>query len=591
MTIGILALCLLLAPAARGQETPGNEFRGWIVQTLHVRGVDESLAASLKSGLALSERRAIYKTRRVAFYPALLQEDLRRARLFLARHGFPYATVEPVFQPIERGQSLRVVLAVTPGPRVAITGVTTRGVPDDLSYRSPLTTATRFSDAALGSAVDHLLAALRSAGYARASVGSAVEWSDSTHVSVTLNAEPGSVYHFADVRVTGTEPDLAQLVRKSAGISPGQRYTPAAVDGVRTNLRALDLFRQVRVSTVEAGGEDLDVKADLMARRPRTIEAGVGYWSDDLLRGRFRWEHRNLFKGGRGVDFEVGASKFLQSARVSTWWPAVVGARTRASLSVSGERQDEDSYELLRVGGGVGLTYRFSLRASARWGVNVNQVDVERTTRDPTAFVEEGGLLTIFSFRISRNSANDRVYPDGGTVVWLNAEMAPPGPLSGTHFYLLEASFTRYRGLAERIVLASRINVGVARPLGGSVDLLPDKRFYAGGSTSMRGFRRHKLGPLDSEGSALGGELKAVGGVELRFPLVWRFDAAAFLDVGQVWRRRSDVDAEDVEVAVGPGIMVRTPVGPIRADWGFRVTDEVPDQPGSAFHIAIGNPF
>ena len=47
---------------------------------------------------------------------------------------------------------------------------------------------------------------------------------------------------------------------------------------------------------------------------------------------------------------------------------------------------------------------------------------------------------------------------------------------------------------------------------------------------------------------------------------------------------------EDLEPAVGPGLWIQSPVGPIRIDYGFRLRDDG-DEPSSVFHFMIGNPF
>ncbi len=107
----------------------------------------------------------------------------------------------------------------------------------------------------------------------------------------------------------------------------------------------------------------------------------------------------------------------------------------------------------------------------------------------------------------------------------------------------------------------------------------------------MRGFKRRKLGPLDEDGASLGGEAKVEGALELRFPIVGRVSGAAFLDVGQAWARRRDVHLEDLEVAIGPGLIVNTPVGPARADLGYRLTSYDNSQPKSVVHFSIGHPF
>jgi outer membrane protein insertion porin family len=67
------------------------------------------------------------------------------------------------------------------------------------------------------------------------------------------------------------------------------------------------------------------------------------------------------------------------------------------------------------------------------------------------------------------------------------------------------------------------------------------------------------------------------------------FEGAVFLDVGQVWKMADHVKLSDLEPAIGPALMVNTPVGPIRVDYGFRLKDSG-SQPDQVFHFAIGHP-
>ena len=104
----------------------------------------------------------------------------------------------------------------------------------------------------------------------------------------------------------------------------------------------------------------------------------------------------------------------------------------------------------------------------------------------------------------------------------------------------------------------------------------------------MRGFDRRKLGPLDLAGNPLGGNSKMEASLEYRFPLPWRFRGTIFVDTGQVWTRAPDLSQRKIEVAVGPGLWIDTPIGPIRGDIGFRLTDWEESQPEYVFHFSIG---
>ena len=66
---------------------------------------------------------------------------------------------------------------------------------------------------------------------------------------------------------------------------------------------------------------------------------------------------------------------------------------------------------------------------------------------------------------------------------------------------------------------------------------------------------------------------------------------AVFIDAGQVWRKASDVSFNEIEVAVGPGIWVMTPVGPMRFDVGYRLTMYDENEPRVAYHFAVGTAF
>jgi translocation and assembly module TamA len=83
--------------------------------------------------------------------------------------------------------------------------------------------------------------------------------------------------------------------------------------------------------------------------------------------------------------------------------------------------------------------------------------------------------------------------------------------------------------------------------------------------------------------------VKALAGFEARVILPYNFGVVAFLDAGQIWTRRDDIDWSDIELAVGPGIRYYTLVGPVSADVGFLLTH--PSGFEYTFHISIGQAF
>lgn len=68
-----------------------------------------------------------------------------------------------------------------------------------------------------------------------------------------------------------------------------------------------------------------------------------------------------------------------------------------------------------------------------------------------------------------------------------------------------------------------------------------------------------------------------------------------FVDAGNVFRRVSDLDLGALRPSAGFGFRYKSPVGPVRVDFGFRLTSRrgVPDEsePKYAIHFSIGQAF
>jgi len=448
-------------------------------------------------------------------------------------------------------------------------------------------------DGDIEATVSSLTLILEESGYARAKVEPRLEWRDSTQVDVFFHATPGPIYYFGEITTSGADEDVVPLVERVFAAHRGERYDPRALNDSEKNLRIQGLFRQIRLDLRESAPDTLAITANLSMREPRRIEMGVRYWTDDQLDVAFKWTHRNLFKCGRGGSITVTASTFLQRAEFTAWWPAVVLARSRLSATVGTRRENEDSYEQTTTGLDAALAYEWSLRTKTRWGAIISNVYVTEKTPDPNAITEQDGLLAALTFSWEQDRTDSPIVATRGTSIRIDAEWAPDAELTDYHYVRIEPSFSAYAGVprAENAVLALRLTAGLAEPRGSSTDILPSKRFFSGGASSMRGFNRRKLGPLDSAGAPLGGEAKFEGSVELRFPLFWRFRGTGFVDAGQVWPTRADITTDNIEVAVGPGLWIDTPIGPIRSDLGFRLTDYDTTQPRWVFHFSVGPAF
>ena len=576
---------LLLAIPAYGAPRVGDEYRGWTISSLEVFGGPEESGA-LKSGLVLKKG--------AEFYPKALEQDLSRIRLHLARNGYPLGQVFPEFRPLREKRSIDLVLRIEPGRPVVVEEIVLEGIPAGMSHPIPSPLPLRkgavFREDWAAESAGMIERHLREQGYAFAAVAWELEPRQEHSVAAAFRLEPGEIVYFRGTSVQGAAEDLLPVAVKTANVRPGTRYHPAIVAEAATNLRLLGLFRLVRVGINSVGNEGVELLADLTERKPRSIEWGLGFWTDEGIRTRARWEHRNLFRAGRGGAISGGFSRFRQNGRISMWTPTLFGSRTFGAVAVKIDREEEDSYQLREVGGELSVRRRPSAVSIRTAALSISDVQIDEKTNDPGAFSGMGGLLTTLSAGNDRNTSDDRLYPSRGSRWAVRAEWGLPAGLSENHFLSLSSQGSRYFS-AWGSVLALRLAGGAAGPTDNSGDLLPNKRFYSGGANSMRGFKRRRLGPQDEEGAPIGGEVLFESSVEWRFPVAGMVNGALFADAGQVWLDRGSVRPDDMEAAVGPSLILRTPVGPIRGDWAYRLTDHDRNEPRSVFHVIVGNPF
>jgi outer membrane translocation and assembly module TamA len=129
-------------------------------------------------------------------------------------------------------------------------------------------------------------------------------------------------------------------------------------------------------------------------------------------------------------------------------------------------------------------------------------------------------------------------------------------------------------------------------------DLPASERYFAGGDTTVRGFQLDRLGrpdTFDRDGTPIGGHAEVILNGEVRVALWKDVGVVGFLDGGNVFAVVNDVRLGQLRAGAGFGIRYKSPVGPIRFDFGFKLgTLQVygtTRESRFALHISIGQAF
>ena len=182
--------------------------------------------------------------------------------------------------------------------------------------------------------------------------------------------------------------------------------------------------------------------------------------------------------------------------------------------------------------------------------------------------------------------------------------------------------YTHHIPLAPETQLVLHTDFGIAWPYGNSSVLPFEKRYFAGGANSVRGWSVRELGPGTFRGHDgridfinQTGDMKLDLNAEMRSHLFWKFDGAAFIDAGNIWTLRAYADQpggqfkfknfyKQIALAYGLGLRLNFDYFILRFDMGMKAINPAyennkehyaiihPDLGRDfTFHFAVGLPF
>lgn len=400
--------------------------------------------------------------------------------------------------------------------------------------------------------------------------------------------------------------------------------------------------RQVPGSDVGKVGIILPVQE----RRTGQVAVGLGYSTRQRLVGRLELSESNFRGRGQGLNFawEVGGVASRNSFEVGFTEPWIDRRNTSLSVNLfdrvvyrfsrafsedATQGQDDDPYYERRRGGSVTLSRPFTdttrgfitARTEAIKANNL-RLNYNNLTNDEVANIRgslvQNGDVNALTFRTATNTRDNDLDPASGFFFSPAVEVGRskfdyekprinPNYISDTATpgiprilfdqraergpfakYNLDArSYFSLNGRRQpgsltqpKRVIATRVLVGTSS---GNIGF--SEQYFIGGAETLRGYRDDRFW----------GNNLFLASAELRLPFDNRgtVTGVLFTDIGDAWGA-SEANREDIEdfrqhgnfspsLGAGLGIRLRTPIGPIRLDYGF---GEV-----SRLHFSIGQAF
>lgn len=405
---------------------------------------------------------------------------------------------------------------------------------------------------------------------------------------VALEVDSGPRGRFGAVTVEGLDSVKQDYVLDLLTWREGEPYDIAKVDAAHANLTGTGLFSSVVIEPgTETGTEGrLPVTLKLTESAHRSFGLGGSYSTDVGVSGEVFWEHRNLFGRAEKLRLSGTAAEIEQSAQAgfrkpNFWRPGQALLSDGAIV-----RRNTDAFEEQSLTGYLGLEIPLGRRWLTTAGLSAGY-DVLKD-EDGT----EKLLLLGLPLTGERSTTDDRLNPTRGTR--LNLALTPYYGIADEDpvFLTAVAGGSTYFALdsENRFVLAGRTRIGSA--IGESTDKIPaNKRFYAGGGGSIRGYEFQSVGPLDADNDPLGGRSLLEVSAELRIRATESIGLVPFVDGGTVYDSPYPDFEETFRWAAGLGVRYFTGFGPLRLDIAVPLDKRKDVDDDFQLYISFGQAF
>ncbi|HPQ68768.1 MAG TPA: outer membrane protein assembly factor BamA [bacterium] len=473
-------------------------------------------------------------------------------------------------------------------------------------------------------------------GYVKARVKETVKLSeDGKTVDLTFTFTEKQQYFFGNIYYRGNKLTKRHVIARELVVVEGRPYNFEQIFRSEQALIQLGFFNSVDISPVAGDFEDqmVDMMVTVNERKSGYIQAGVGYNTYLGWRGAYELGHRNLAGHGRRLSFRFEA--FVtdpsfefdrRNTAVSFTWPWMGRVPLDGSLTIRDMLQNEIAYDVRSFGLTVGTTLQWqkmlNFLEATHPSEEVRDFAGKRSTRrtfdpfttkldwelardflyniDPLVQDQEVGEITIttFSPMIIFDKRDNIFNPTRLTYNTLRFDYGAPWALSQIHYLKATASTAWYLPIYELLpflsgwVFAENIVVGHGQALR-ITDTIPiNRRYFLGGSTTLRGFGQNQISPLAEDGKTpVGGYFMAYQNTEIRLPMGDSgFGLLMFFDAGDVTNGTNTFYLDRLRTTAGLGFRYITPVGPLSADYGIKLNRR-PEETFGEFYLTIGNAF
>lgn len=421
------------------------------------------------------------------------------------------------------------------------------------------------------------------AGYADVRVQSNYTVTDN-ELKVVHTISEGEKQFIKEIEVIGLEHTREGVARREITLKSNDAFRYAAILKSQRNLYNLGVFRSIRINARNSSQANFKIVQFTAAEKePITINFRIGYGTKDYLRAGFGITHINILgRAWRGkIEGKASFAEYRLNSQLT--FPRFFVSAVKYSIGAFYQFKKEIGFETRGIGG------YWAIYLNLIGGKFSSTYDIE-AVRTYFADVDstEDDLLQGLTFIWLRDKRDDPLFPKRGNYIYINAETR--GIVLPSDVNYVRPTF-EYRVFRPIMTLVGGVSakVGIVQEVSPTTEVPVYKRFYCGGTSSVRGYSEWSIGPKDENANPMGGRALFEISGEIRYPIYKILGGSFFIDAGNIWQEYDEIDAS-LRWGIGAGLRVKTPLGSVRLDYGIKI-DRQPDESFGAVHFAIGEAF
>lgn len=547
-----------------------------------------------------------------SYDPARLENDKDLLRRFYLTHGYADVQITSAVAELSRDRKDFVVTyTVFEGPQynfgpidVALKaeaeGLDIAAMKKDVTLQA----GELFNAKRVDENTDKLIDTLGSKGFAFLDIQPSYTKDEGARtVGITYNVTPGPRVYVNRINVEGNTRTRDNVIRREMRLAEGDAYSSEKIKRSRDRLTYLGYFENVDVQRAESDQPDrVDLNVKVKEQSTGEFNVGAGYSTYDGFLTTANVKERNFLGKGQEVGVDFSLSQRQQNFNVNFTEPYFLDQQLALGVDAFNTKtdyQDESSYDTGVNGGALRLGFPLNefTRNDIRLGYKDTKIENVGSAASQFVKAETGSRNSLaLGNTWTYDTRDSLINPTRGTRLSAGGEYSGFG--SDIDYLRLNVNGSYTYSVWEDWVLTTGGRVGAVEALSGRLPLY--EHYMGGGQNMLRGFEYGGIGPRDrTTRDALGGKYMLGHNIDLSFPITNALSEMGvkgvfFTDGGWVSEFDSAnanvIDSKTYRISAGTGLNWRSPIGPLRIEFGFPVVKASEDR-AQVFNFAVGTRF